>query len=203
MIVTDLDRLSDSVAHDPNVDHEYTLQKLRETLDDVQGYGLAANQIGIRDSRSCIIDVEDEIKLINPRIVDREGTTKCWESCLSIPGKDIRTERSVWVTVEADNWMGKLEFGPGSWTEQDENDEDKKQRDPTYLESIVVQHEIDHLNGTTILDRKIEREPYEASELERLGRNDKVEVENADGEVFEVKWKYAKKHDDWNVLDIL
>lgn len=140
MIVTDLDRLSDPVIHDPSVDHEYTLERLKEALEDVEGYGLAANQIGIRDSRSCIINVKEEIELVNPEIVNREGTTRTWESCLSIPGEQVRTQRSVWVTVEADNWMGQLEFGPGSWTEQDENNRDKK-REPAYLESIVVQHE--------------------------------------------------------------
>jgi len=202
MIVTDLNQLTVPVTHSSDVDHEEVIDRIREELQDVQGFGLAANQIGVQNSRSCILDVKEEIELINPRIVDRSGTTRTWESCLSIPGERLRTERSVWVTVEADNWMGKLEFGPGQWTEQDENDEDKKQEDPAYLESVVVQHEIDHLNGNTIFDKKIERVPYEKSDLEKLGRNDKIEVENAEGDVFEVKWKYAKKHDDWNVLEI-
>jgi len=203
MIVTDLDELSVPVTHSPDVDHEQVLDDLGAELEEVQGFGLAANQIGIKNSRSCILNVKEEIELINPRIVDKEGTTRTWEKCLSIPGERVRTQRSVWVTVEADNWMGKLEFGPGSWNEADENNEDKKLEHLAYLESIVVQHEMDHLNGKTIFDREIEREPYESSDLEKLGRNDKVEVENPDGDTFEVKWKYAKKHDDWNVLDIV
>lgn len=203
MIVKDLDELSVPVSHSEDVDHEQVLDRVSDVLDEVQGYGLAANQIGIQNSRSCIVQVKEEIELVNPRIVERSGQTRTWESCLSIPGREVRTQRSLWVTVEADNWMGQLEFGPGSWTEGDENDEDKKRSDASYMESIVVQHEVDHLEGKTILDREIEREPYEKSELEKLGRNDKVEVKNAEGETFEVKWKYAKKHDDWDVLELI
>jgi hypothetical protein len=121
---------------------------------------------------------------------------------LSIPNERLRTERSVWVEVEADNWMGTLWFGPDTWDESDEADEHKKQSELEYVESIAVQHEIDHLNGKTIYDREVKPEPFEKSELQKLGRNDKVFVENADGDEFEVKWKYAKKHDDWTVLEI-
>jgi len=202
MIVTDLDKLSREVTHE-HEDHESVLEQLRAAHKKHGGYGIAANQIGVYNSRTCLVDVREKIPLINPRIVDREGETTTLEGCLSIPNTRVRTRRNVWVTVEADNFEGQLSFGPPQWTEEDEANEEKKKKNSHYIESIAVQHELGHLNGLTIFDSEIERQPYEKSKLESLGRNDKVRVENADGEEFEVKWKHASKHDDWTVLDIV
>lgn len=204
MIVTDLDELSVPVKHSENADHEVVGSRLENALESHGGYGLSANQIGIQNSRTCLLSVKEDILLINPRIVDRKGETKTVEGCLSIPDVQLRTHRNVWVTVEADNWRGRLEFGPGQWTEKDEADEEKKRENLNYVESIAVQHEIDHLNGKTIYDREIQREPFEKSELQQLGRNDKVFVENESGERFEVKWKYASKKvgEHWTLLEI-
>lgn len=193
MIIEDLDKLTREVTHREG-DHGTVLERLEDAHRKHGGYGLAANQIGIFDSRTCIVDVLEKVPLINPTIVDREGETVTTEGCLSIPGERVETKRNVWVTVEADNFEGRLHFGPAH-----ENDENSDK----YMESIAVQHEIDHLNGLTIFDREIERKPFEKSELQTLGRNDKVHVENENGEEFEVKWKHASKHEDWEVLDII
>lgn len=203
-LVTDLDELSVPVEHSQEKDHEEVGKRLEEALASHGGYGLSANQIGIRGSRTCLVSVKEDILLINPRIVDRDGETETTEGCLSIPRVRLRTKRNVWVTVEADNWRGRLEFGPGQWTEKDEADEEKKREEMSYVESIAVQHEIDHLNGKTIYDREVEREPFEKTELQKLGRNDKVFVENEEGEKFEVKWKHASKRvgDQWTLLEI-
>jgi peptide deformylase len=213
MIVTDLDQLSEKPEHTSEVDHKSVAGRLRSTLDEVGGLGLSANQIGVEGSRTCLVSVQEDIYFINPRIVNREGTTQTEEGCLSIPGERVQTERNIWVEVEADAWLvesvgkwneigGRLSFGPDVWKEHMESDLEYKQSRNDYLESIAVQHEIDHLNGKTIYDREIGNEPFEKSDLQRLGRNDKVQVRNADGEEFDVKWKYAKKHDDWTVLEI-
>src|SRR3989304_850299 len=50
------------------------------------GYGLAANQIGIQ-RQVCVINVKKPIYLINPRIVESEGLLIYYESCLSFPEK--------------------------------------------------------------------------------------------------------------------
>ena len=215
MVVTDLDKLSDPVSHTDETDHLDVAERLLDTLRSVGGYGLSANQIGVSGSRTCLVSVKEEVVLVNPRITSRTGRTQTVEGCLSIPNTRLQTRRNVYVEVDADQWMkpqwgelrpfdGKcLRFGPDEWGEAQEQDDEIKRIDKDYIESIAVQHEIDHLNGKTIYDRQIERQPYEKSDLERLGRNDKVEVRNADGEEFDVKWKYAKKHDDWTVLDVL
>jgi len=103
------------------------------------GIGLAANQVGI-DASVAVVNVKEPIILINPKIVRREEETRYYEGCLSYPKKGCHTKRYKIVEVEVDNYESNLTFGAGD-TEVD------------LLESICVQHEIDHLNGMRILDR--------------------------------------------------
>jgi len=87
-----------------------------------------------------VVNVKEPIILINPKIVRREEETRYYEGCLSYPKKGCHTKRYKIVEVEVDNYESNLTFGAGD-TEVD------------LLESICVQHEIDHLNGMRILDR--------------------------------------------------
>lgn len=203
MIVKDREKLSVPVRHERD-SHLEVAESLLNTLNEVEGYGLSANQIGVQNSRTCVVTVQQDIILINPKIVSRSGNTNPTEGCLSFPGTQVQTERSVWVEVEADSWFvesvgewneigGRLEFGPDFWKSHQESSEAAKKSNEDYIESIAVQHEIDHLNGKTIFDRRKEESPFEKSELDSLGRNDKVYVQNSDGEKFNVKWKYASK----------
>lgn len=212
-IVTDLNELSKPPEHDPGVDHWEVAGQLKSVLDEVGGLGLSANQIGIQNSRTCLVRVLQDIFLINPRIANRQRTTRTEEGCLSIPGERVQTRRSIWVEVEADAWfveevgvwneIGKsLSFGPDTWTDQMESNKSLKQNRGDYLESIAVQHEVSHLRGETIYDFEVQNQPFEKSELQKLGRNDKVYVRNEEGEEFDVKWKYAKKYESWTVLRI-
>lgn len=212
-LVTNRQKLSNPVDHSDERDHKDVANQLIESLNEIGGYGLSANQIGIYDSRTCLISVKQNIVFINPTVVNKKRKTTLTESCLSLPGESVRTERNVWVEVKADAWMvesvgewneigGSLEFGPEFWKQHQENNQNAKYGNEKYMESIAVQHEIDHLNGKTIFDRQSKQQPFEKSELESLGRNDKVFVRNEKGEEFDVKWKYAKKNDDWMVLAI-
>ena len=103
------------------------------------GIGLAANQVGI-DASVAVVNVKEPIVLINPKIVRKEEETRYYEGCLSYPKKGCHTKRYKIVEVEVDNYESNLTFGAGD-TESD------------LLESVCVQHEIDHLNGMRILDR--------------------------------------------------
>lgn len=153
-----------------------------------EGVGLAANQIGI-DRRIAVVDVKEPFALVNPELVAMGGRTVYVESCLSFIGDAFKTKRYVEVEVEADNYGGTLVFGPDPDNFEVETEEDLD--DPTLLESVVVQHEIDHLNGKTIHDRQPrEIEPVEADH--DYGRNDVVGFTNGDDYV-EVKWKHRKK----------
>lgn len=117
--------------------------KIRQILNDMadtmynteNGGGLAAPQIGIL-KRLVVIDMgHGLIKLVNPKVIGKEGTQGVVEGCLSIPnkwGKLIRPEK---VTVQALN----------------ENGEEITLTGTGDLAKCFC-HEIDHLEGILFTD---------------------------------------------------
>lgn len=175
------------VTEDDDVDQlkELLFLNLREH----GGIGLAANQIGI-DRRICVVDVKEPFALVNPELVAMGGRTTYVESCLSFMDDTFKTERYVEIEVEADNFGGSLVFGPPPDSFEPEEPEDLD--DPTILESVAVQHELDHLNGKTVHQRKLGRNETFVATGE-IGRNEKVVMENGDGDQATVKFKHADK----------
>ncbi len=112
--------------------------------------GLAAPQIGI-PRRVIIIGIpeEEDIVLINPKIVRRKGERLIDEGCLSVPGYFGQIRRAESVTAKGRDQNGK---------------EIRIKADGLLAQAL--EHEIDHLNGTLYLDhlestdmlRKIEPE---------------------------------------------
>jgi len=112
--------------------------------------GLAAPQIGV-PLRVIVIGIpeEEDIALINPQIVRRRGERLIDEGCLSVPGYFGQIKRAESVTVKGRDQNGK---------------EIRIKADG--LLAQVLEHEVDHLNGTLYLDylesmeqlRKIEPE---------------------------------------------
>lgn len=106
----------------------------------VKGVGLAAPQIG-EYKQVCILQVDGlQLTLINPKIVDHciiQVPFK--EGCLSLPGIEVETYRWPWIVVQSDN-ISKIELGI-------------RKAGGTLLQSIVAQHEIDHLSSILITDR--------------------------------------------------
>ena len=92
----------------------------------------------------------------------------------------------VGILVEQNNKDSK-----GSW----EVDDKKNDTELRLLESICVQHEIDHLNGITIHDRKVDV-TYKAEK--KIGRNELVTIKKGDA-VKVLKYKKAQKflNDNW------
>lgn len=118
-----------------------TIADMIETMQNAPGVGLAAPQVNI-SKRFIVVDVSASYKdlkpfaLINPVILERSGTTTCDEGCLSLPEFRETVERSKKIKVSyLDEW-GK---------QQILEDED-------FL-AIVIQHEIDHLDGIVAADR--------------------------------------------------
>jgi peptide deformylase len=106
-----------------------------ETMHAAHGVGLAAPQVG-RSERLTVMDVHDQrYVLINPEIVEREGTIKWEEGCLSIPELYGDVNRSARVVVEALDREGKEIRVEG-----------------TELLGVCLQHEIDHLHGKLFID---------------------------------------------------
>lgn len=80
------------------------IEDMFETMYENNGCGLAAPQVGIR-KQIVVIDVDDgkQYVLINPEIVETDGTQTGLEACLSVPGKNGQVTRPNHVKVKALN----------------------------------------------------------------------------------------------------
>ena len=112
-------------------------ERMVALMHDAEGIGLAATQVGIlrrvfvfnHDGEDCVI--------VNPAITRLgEETEIDEEGCLSLGPVRVPVERSVEVTVEAQDVAGE-----------------KLTLELTGLPARVAQHEIDHLEGTLSIDR--------------------------------------------------
>ena len=157
------------------------------------GIGLAANQVGI-DAQVAVVNVREPLVLINPKIIKREGEIDFYEGCLSYPSKGVHTKRYRDVIIQtAQSESGWYFSGAkipadesrGSW----EVERKKKDSDLRLLESVCVQHEIDHLNGITIHDREVKLEPTKVEK--KIGRNQLVTIKKGDA-VKILKYKKAQ-----------
>ena len=141
------------------------------------GVGLAAPQIGIT-KRVCVINIKDPIVLINPEIIESEGEFIFKESCLSYPKKTVSVKRYEKIIVDADNLDESLVFNIR-----------EKGTMQNLLETACIQHEIDHLDGITMFDRKYVKPTYRAPK--KYGRNEKVVIVAKDNKSTK-KIKYKK-----------
>lgn len=106
------------------------IEDMIETMNHANGVGLAASQVGIL-KRIVVIDVgEGPIVLINPEIIETEGSQTGDEGCLSLPGKAGQVTRPNYVKVRA----------------LDENMVERE-LEGTELLARAFCHEIDHLDG--------------------------------------------------------
>jgi len=153
------------------------------------GIGLSANQIGI-NKRACVINVKEPLVLINPRVAEvSEESVVYVEQCLSMPKtmrKPVQTVRFKTITVECDN-LGTVIFSPDSKEEWKTSEE--FYNDEGMLECVVAQHEIDHLEGRLITDR---RYTQTITRGKKYGRNERVMVKLADGSTEFMKYKKAE-----------
>jgi peptide deformylase len=153
------------------------------------GIGLSANQIGI-NKRACVINVKEPLVLINPRVAEvSEESVVYVEQCLSMPKtmrKPVQTVRFKTLTVECDN-LGTVIFSPDSKEEWKTSEE--FYNDEGMLECVVAQHEIDHLEGRLITDR---RYTQTITRGKKYGRNERVMVKLSDGTTEFMKYKKAQ-----------
>jgi len=112
------------------------LDNMAETMNEADGVGLAAPQVGV-SLRVVVIDVGDGIiELVNPEIIESEGCETAIEGCLSVPGMYGDVERFTCVTVKG----------------MDRNGEPVTLRGDGLL-ARALQHEIDHLQGVLFIER--------------------------------------------------
>lgn len=123
------------------------LEKLVEEMNNAMirenGIGLAAPQIG-KNIQLIIVKVGDEgtefRSYVNPRITFASAKTiAIEEGCLSVPGVFGYVKRAAKIRVSYQDLSGA-----------------KKIEKATGMEAIVLQHEIDHINGTLIIDHPIQ-----------------------------------------------
>jgi peptide deformylase len=124
-IVTDPAALKRVCRNDDRITIE-TIPEMFRLMVEAGGMGLAAPQVGI-NSR-FFITAWGEV-FIDPTILHSAGQYTSHEGCLSLPGVKIACKRSKWI---------KLQDG----TEYEG------------VKALVIQHELDHLNGILITDRE-------------------------------------------------
>ena len=115
--------------------------------------GLAAPQVGV-PLRVIVIGMpeEEDVILINPKIVRRRGERVIDEGCLSVPGYFGQITRAESVTVKG----------------RDQNSKEVRIKAEGLL-AQVLEHEIDHLNGTLYIDHPEVRETLRKIEPEETG----------------------------------
>jgi peptide deformylase len=110
-----------------------------QTMDAANGVGLAAPQVGL-SVRLCVLNAdgspEGELALVNPEIVDRDGTVNGEEGCLSFPGIYIHVRRNARITVRYRDLDGA-----------------ERQLEAEGLLARAIQHEVDHLDGVLLVDK--------------------------------------------------
>ena len=124
------------------------LDDMYDTMRARNGVGLAAIQVGV-DTRALIINIpvedadaehdqpkENTLEMINPLIVEQEGSEKFQEGCLSIPGVYEDVERAKHVKVEY----------------FDRNGDKQSIEDDDFL-AVAMQHEMDHLDGKVFIEK--------------------------------------------------
>jgi peptide deformylase len=118
---------------------------MTEVMYDEPGIGLAAPQVG-EAIRLIVVDtdwkdeaeggVRNPLVLVNPEILEREGSLVWNEGCLSVPDFTADVERAARVRVRGQGLDGR------EWLEEAEG-----------LRAVCFQHEVDHLDGILFIDR--------------------------------------------------
>ena len=174
-IISKLDILTypDKTLSQPTTPLDNIDGKVQEMIDDMAttmyaapGVGLAAIQVGW-DKSVLLYDVSPREEsrvlhvLVNPKIITREAEIISEnEGCLSVPDFRADVKRSEFVTVEGHDREGR-----------------PIRLDAEGILAIVLQHEIDHLNGTLFIERisSLKRQMYKRrikkklKEIEELG----------------------------------
>ena len=111
---------------------------MAETMYEAPGIGLAATQVDVH-LRLIVVDASEArdqlLVLINPEIESQEGSQKCEEGCLSVPGIYDRVERAEHVVVRY------LDLDGGEQTVR-----------ASGLLAVCLQHEMDHLQGRVFVE---------------------------------------------------
>jgi len=138
------------------------IDQMAATMYDAPGIGLAAIQVGW-DKSLLIYDISPRDEnhslhvLINPKIVTQEGEIVSEnEGCLSVPDFRADVKRAANITVAGHDREGK-----------------PVRMDAEGFLAIVLQHEIDHLNGTLFIEHisSLKRQMYQRRVKKQMKMN--------------------------------
>ncbi|MFI5329527.1 MAG: peptide deformylase [Desulfobaccales bacterium] len=149
MAVIPIRKLPDAVLRKParevteiNAELQHLIDNMAETMYAAPGLGLAAPQVGALH-RLIVFDVahrdggaRDLKVIINPCITQAEGELTHEEGCLSVADFSAEVRRHARVTVKGMDRKGKEISLTGEG-----------------LLAVVLQHEVDHLDGILFIDR--------------------------------------------------
>lgn len=116
-------------------DERATLDEMAKTMYISRGVGLAAVQVGIGRQLAVVDTGEGLIKMVNPVITRRDGVETNEEGCLSVPGACVNVKRARRIVVSFLDEHGEAKYLKAEG-----------------LLARAIQHEIDHLQGTLIID---------------------------------------------------
>lgn len=115
------------------------IEDLFETMYADEGVGLAATQADIHWRVLTVDPMENNGRqpfyLVNPEVIEREGTMVSPEGCLSVPGAYDKITRSQRIRVRAVDKHGKA-----------------FEIDESGYRAAIIQHEMDHLDGKLFID---------------------------------------------------
>ena len=137
---------TDSITTDDDL--QLLIQRLKLTMNEAGGVGIAAPQVGVLKNLFLFIRIDKPdypIQVaINPKIVNHPEETVCFEGdgCLSIPNISANSIRYPWIEVEY--WDEKGILHKEKLTGYSRNQD---------FTSIIFQHEFDHLNGILFTDK--------------------------------------------------
>ena len=124
------------------------LDDMAETLEEANGAGLAAPQVGIL-RRVVVVDTgEGILELVNPELIETDGEQEGAEGCLSVPGKYGLVKRPYYAKVRAQDRFGE-------WFEAEGEE---------FIGRCFC-HELDHLDGilyTQVMERFLTEEELNA-----------------------------------------
>ncbi len=147
----EIDTFDDSLAQ--------LIEDMAETMYDAPGIGLAAPQIG-KSIKLIVVDISEDregekkyLPMVNPEIIAHEGSQVDEEGCLSVPDLTANVTRHMKVTVSYQDKDGQSH----------ELSTEKRF-------AVVLQHEIDHLNGILFIDHlsPLKRKLYKRKIQKRL-----------------------------------
>ena len=107
-----------------------------DTMYAADGIGLAAPQVGV-SKKVIVIDYhDDKYVLVNPEILEKEGSQNVEEGCLSFPGIYEHVDAPEKIRVAYSDEKGQ-----------------KHEKTADGFLACVFSHEIDHLYGRLLIDR--------------------------------------------------